>query len=62
MEKRRRSDNGRFNDVALTPAGQAALAVADKTWVRLVDARLHDWSATDKRDFLRLLQRYNESA
>ena len=61
LERRTRSDNHRVHDLSLTEHGLTTLADADATWIGIVEEKQAGWTEQERRDFLRLLEKYNES-
>ena len=59
VEKRKREDNRRINEIVLTEQGRSLLAHSDKLWGQRVARRLRGWEPQEIEDFLRLLRQYN---
>ena len=59
VEKRKREDNRRINEIVLTEQGRSLLAHSDELWGQRVARRLRGWEPQEIEDFLRLLRQYN---
>lgn len=59
VEKRRRKNNRRINEIVLTEQGRTLLAQSDKLWGERVAHRLQGWEPQEINHFLQLLRQYN---